>query len=603
MSRVFAGVLIALVGCHLPGAPDDGGSYDRTTVDLTAVTPTLAGGGVTIFAAAGKTYVGSKISRDGGATWEDTNTAVLMSSMQAVDESNFVVDTTAFGLGRWTMSDNMIRSANAPGPAGVFRVVPGNGTIISFNGSVNGAISRGTMANQWSTVTLTKPPASNQAFLSGVDIAASRTTIMFVSSWGVYRSTSDGQSWDLVQDVPVSPTDLLTQIVAMDDGRFIAFAGNRTGKIFDASGMPTGQVTPVFPHEVSTNSTNVHKSACLGGIIDGDMVTTDLGQTFQPLIPAGPYHVLQSACGVGDPAQLIATDVHMGQEQVGPFYTTKMTALGKFGAILPIVPSTAAAANFHLSPSGTVFANDQSWKPGDAGWSLAPLNDGTFFLRDGSLLYLTATDVMRSTDDGASYVKTSRVTMNLTFTSVVQDKSGTLYGSVMASANLQWLYTSIDLGVTWTQVVQAPVTPPAMPDPTKPYIGQPLTLLRVVDDGTLVAKAGTAIAFASDDGGVTWRGALFPSGFSYYDVTPSGLGITFEREDTEPGMTSNQGAWHLWDDHGVGFAIEQITPQMTGMPVNIGDAGGNIAVDKNNYVYLTGGGVPLVFKTDKPFSD
>ncbi|CAN5916391.1 hypothetical protein BH11MYX2_BH11MYX2_00770 [soil metagenome] len=597
MSRVFAGVLMALAACHFPGAPNEGGDYARDTVELTAITPTLAGGGAQIYAAAGKTLIGTMISRDSGVTWTGINAAIDPASIQAIDEDNFVCQTSAFGLGRWTIHDDQVVEAHAPFNGGLFRAIPTTGTIIQPQPGQN-VIARGTKTNVWTQVTLIKPPAASSSSLNVSDTATNGMTTLVTSAWGVYRSIDDGVSWELVKDAPAASTDVLAQLVALDDGRFVAFADSRVGTVFDTSGMPTGQTTPVFPNTPNTHigGSPPRRLACLGAIIDGDQVTHDLGQTFEPLVPTGTFHTLLSTCTTGEPAALIANVVRMGFEQAGPFYTTTMTELGAFGAVLPVVPATTAATNFHLLPSGTVFANDQSWKQGDATWRLAPLAASSFFLRDGSVIYFTADDVMRSTNDGTSYTATPRVTKMLTFTSIVQDAGGKLYGSTMIGGTLQWLYTSTDLGATWTQVTQ---TTPVVTTPPAPYVGQALTLMRVVDDGTLVAREGTAIAFVSSDGGVTWRGERFPSGFAYFEVTPDGVGITFELEDS----SSVQPAWHLWEDYGAGLAIEQIIPQMMGTPVNVGDAGANIALDKSGYMYMTGGGVPLVFKTDKRIGD
>src|SRR6185503_4789663 len=90
--------LCALVLC----ACSVGLDYEQRTLAFDPVSPPVPGGGSDPVAASGTTlFLGSTFTRDDGATWATPNPAIVVSFVQISDDGQMLVNTTAFGYGRW----------------------------------------------------------------------------------------------------------------------------------------------------------------------------------------------------------------------------------------------------------------------------------------------------------------------------------------------------------------------------------------------------------------------------------------------------------------------------------------------------------------------
>lgn len=539
--------------------------YEQRDLEVEPISPKKPGGGNAMYAVNGKILVGSHISKDGGETWAGIHPAIVAASAVVWSEEEIVVQTTQFGLGRWTMANDLVTSTNQPnGTGGVFGV-RSTGTIITGTSSTN--LARQPAGGTWSNVAVPPPPANPGGIPTLMSIASNANASIVLTAWGLYRSTDDGASWGFV----AQPANA-REVVALEDGRFLMFAADRSATVLDASGTPTTTVTPPWPSE----STDVRKVACMGAVIYGDKLTRDLGATWEPLVPAGTPKQLQTstyACG-GD---------YLALQVVQPSrWTLKIDTLGSLGTPYAIEPATAfsSSSSAVVQAGDTFLSGDLAWKRGDAAWSIRIMPAGTIYaLRDGSLFAPSPTAVARSTDAGLTWTTTPVTTPPPAADNFLSDSSGVLWASAgdMSSARL---WRSADQGVTWTQVFDQRVTVAnAM------TTGMAPRLVAIGADDTFVATELANGLDISRDHGATWTQNPFPAAYRLVTVTNHGNALTVGKADDTNGTV-----WHLWHDHGDGSAFAQLVPTVNGEAVDVGTDGQRARIGADDHLYLFGGG-------------
>ena len=549
MHRVFLqGALATLCACSV----DIG--FEQVDLELHAISPPQYGGGEPVRAANGTAILTqSRISKDGGASWTGIHPQVDPTGAQAWSPAQIVVNTTAFGLGRWDMATDLVTSVNAPFASGVWHTGR-SGTILIAAPSTP-VIARQPVGGAFTQIALPAPATPPSTSPNVVAIQSNAEATVLASWWGIYRSLDDGASWQRVADA--SPA--VRSIVALDDGRFLVFDAARTARVLDASGTPTQSVTPAFP----TARFSEQAVACLGGIVFGPQLTRDLGATWEPLAPevVGAIDSTSATCG----GSYLVAHVFTNPRQ----WLVKIETLGSLGAVLPVEP--ASGEGFVRAVSGTIFNGDMAWKPGEAAWSIRPLakDARTHALADGSLLVIrqdtSGPTVVRSRDDGLTWQTLEAPTAPVAADRVFSD-AGTLWASTFAGD----LWRSSDDGASWTNTAR-PSTTGALP-----------RLLGIGGDGALVATSNNTGVHVSHDRGATWTDLPLPADYQLAFITSHGSGVTFDRARVAGEGT----AWHLWRDHGLGEAYKKLMPRIGGQGVELGNIASTAVVDADSYLYF-----------------
>jgi len=550
--------------------------WERTEVVITPVSPPVPGGGEPVHVFRGNLIITSaSISTDGGVTWSRTNPQIVTSTAQVASDDVLYVNTTAFGLGRWTLSDGMVRQLTPPLARPSAFHVRRTGTLLLAEGNGQPLIARqaNLMGGAWQTAMLPLPP--NPGIVGINSFASSATVTLAATSHGVFRTLDDGLSWTHVH----TPTNIsATYVVALQDGRFLLRYPNLTTDILDTMGMPTGARGAAWP------STDLARS-CLGGLIVDGKISRDLGTTWQPVFPslvAGGYMTTTVACDANGNALAHVT----GPQNTFLF---RLDPSGVPGDIVPFgTTATPLAGDFLLAADGTVLVRGLAWKPGDATWSLRFLPEGTVHtLDDGSLLAVSATTMQRSRDAGRTWMSTAITGTAPAATRYFSDGQ-TLWASAGTQSSGSFraqLWRSDDEGATWMEAFDRTST---QPDATDTNVVAP-QLVAIARDGTFVGTSHYQALHVSRDRGRTWESLPFPRDYDLEFVTNGGAAVTLD-------MVPHP-AWTLWHDYGLGRAFREVTVKLdNGAIADIRATPPKL--DGDDHVYLLGGGA--IYRTDQP---
>jgi len=578
--------------------------YERRTIAFDVVSPATPGGGADPIVAKGSTLFTGYISRDDGVTWAQANPAIIINTAQISDDEHMIVNTTAFGWGRWNKTTDQVNTINSPTASiGAIHLRP-TGTILLQQPQTTN-VHRQTSDGAWTQAPLPVPPSgASPAQPTVSSIESTPTSAYLVSDWGIYRSTDDGASWTYVY----KPNVLVT-LLPFDDGRVAVMNQNRAiVEVLDANGAQTGTTSPQFMNGGGTGRI----FTCMGAIVFGGYYSVDLGTTFMPITPDVPniaFEVGSTVCG-GD--YLL---VHI---KTPSNWLVKISAFRQFDKLYSYTPMyETSGGNYLKLNSGTVLAGNLAWKPGESTWSIRiqPNASKIYVLGDDSLYAYSGRNVYRSTDDGVTWTTTMAPVDLPIWDNVFAETTGTMWASYSQGGqggdviSIQTkLWRSDDHGVTWMLVWdRTSMTMDAGATSTEPYAPR---LLAVASDGTFVGGAYRDGLFLSHDHGDTWTSSPFPPGYIFRYLTAKNHGVTFDDNDTPTDdvedKTDAVRSFHLWHDYGAGDAFAQVTPlvptpTMGDLPADLSSALSTLSFDQSGFVWWYGG-MPLqgVWKSREP---
>lgn len=525
--------------------------------------PQYSGGEVPFVARGNVVLTNTQITFDGGVSWRTINPAIMPSTAQMARDGEIIVNTTAFGYGRWNLETDQVNSVNQPGGLAPVHA-RATGTILAGTGT-NSVGRQGPMQSGWSMIAVPAPPGGAPGTLAVVAMASNSSITLMSSSWGIYRSMDDGASWEFVNAMSL-PQDIQPLL----DGRFLVFAADRTAVVHDAAGMPTSTITPQFPG-------NSSRFPCLGGIVVNAFpsplqITLDLGQTFTPIVDAPvPVTVAGIACD-GDHALAFVTAPNM--------WLVPVDAQRHLGRPFPFYMSAPPNGDLVRAADGTFFVGGQSWKRGDDAWNVRFLPQLPIHaLADGTLYAAQGTRVERSEDGGVTW-QTSTVAQPVPDAKhFLGERDGTMWASV-AQQNPQGVsngaattYRSDDGGLTWT-----------MAHALDGDLTRARELVAIGDDATFVAATPYGALATSHDRAASWTDLPFPMGYRLAFVTHDGGAVTIDALEDGP-------VFHLWHDYGIGEAYKRLVPEVDGVGVNIEALRDKLVLDEEDHAYFLGAGI------------
>jgi hypothetical protein len=581
--------LLVVVGCSVDV------DYERRTLAFDPVSPPAPGGGAVPIAANGTTLFTGFISRDDGVTWAQANPAVIINTAQISNDGGMLVNTTAFGWGRWDKATDQINTINSPLSAiGHIHLRRSTGTIIAQQPGTT-AIARQTSDGMWSQTTLPVPPSgASPPIPNFYDITSTADAAYLHSDWGIYRSADDGATWTYIYN----PNNATIRLLPLTDGRLAVLSSARAIiEVIDAAGAQTGITSPQFLAGGGVGT----PFACLGAIVFGDQYSTDLGQTFQKYTPDVPGITFELD---GNP--VCGGDYLLAYFRLPSPWLVKITTFGQLDHLYTYTPNyTTSTGSYTKLASGTVLAGNLAWKPGESKWSIRvlPSLPMIYALGDNSLYAVNGRQVYRSTDEGVTWTQTMAPADLPMWTDVFADADGTMWaswtnntaGNVDMAFVQSKLYRSDDHGVTWTLVWDKMGMTTDGGITTTEVAPR---LAAIASDGTFVGAAYRSGFYVSHDHGQTWRSSPFPQGFRFLMLTGNDHGVTFDENDIttdDPEVkTDSARSFHLWRDYGAGNAFAQVTPlvpttMMGDQPADLSQVQMTFSIDRNSYVWWYGG--------------
>lgn len=551
--------LFLVAACGNPASPATPRTLDFEPIGVPQYTShdVFVGGGGDIVVTA------SRISQDGGASWQPLDPQLGSPTRVAVTGQTLVSFVPALGLVRWQLGAAPAAVTGAPAYTSdrTWRVDP-SGQLFVFDPVGNHIAREG-----WSEATLPQlTPTDYSPYIQ--DLESNGQTVMTVSAWGVHRSRDGGATWELVtSDVPGAGRDLLV----LPDGRFVLFGG-MTSYVFDASGALVGTKPGVVADPGDA-------SACGdGAIVVHHQRSTDLGATWQPLIPSGDLTMIveRIACA-GDRYWMLARSDAWGYRFVSFRAGTAQLAAGNWDATpeawAPSGPPITRTAD------GTFLVAGLAWRDGDPSWSLRVLpprawaannmlfgasSDAFYASLDTGTTWHTATGTGPAPAQADAFARGADGTILVsTFTGATDDTGDHLHAEVWRSS---------DAGASWTSAYTGDATRPTGGNLT----GEVHRFVGITADGTWVATDAT-----SDDSGATWKSTHIDNDYGLAFLTPAGRLVTALPDAT-------QDVLRIFDDAGAGSLRATYKLTIAGTPVPASSLQ-SVAFDEDGYAYVAGG--------------
>jgi hypothetical protein len=561
MRRILAAAF--LVGCG--SGPSSVGTPEPLVFE-TFSPPQFTSRDVFLAARGDVVVLASRISRDGGATWEPTP---LAGAERVAIDGNVVMAFTS-SLVRYDVATRALSPVTgAPSYAGArtWRATP-SGNFVVFD-PVHNAIALET-GGTWRTLTL-PPPAPGEVDPFITDVESNGETVMAVSAWGLYWS--DGTAFTRV--LPQS-ADLGRELVVLSDGSYTLLGGSKTLR-FDARGTALGQSAGVA---VQTGDA----VACDdGAVVALGKVSHDSCTSWQPLLGGGALTltVERVSCGGGrywvlghSPAwgyRLLRFDGENG------FATGNWELAGDiaWGSNGPPIVRTA---------DGTFISAGLAWHEGDAAWSLREVPATTWVA--GPTLFGMANKVLYTSDDtGRSWRGATTTGLEGEPEAFARDPQGALYASRFSGGGVgldMWhaqVWRSTD-GASWSIAYDGVATR----EPGKDTVGEAHRFIGITAKGTWIATDAI-----SNDAGVTWTPTEFDGDKSLAFLTPAGQLVT-PRDDV----------WHVFEAGGAGELVGTWKLEAGGQPVPASDLR-SVAFDELGYAYVARGAPYVaVWRSTKP---
>lgn len=555
--RRLALLLVAACGNPAPPAAPRTLDFAPTGVPQYTSHDVFVGGGGDIVVTA------SRISQDGGATWQPLDPQLGSPTRVTVSGTTLITFAPALGLARWQLGAAPVAVTGAPTYTSdrTWRVDPA-GRLFVFD-PVNDHIAR----EGWSEAALPPPTATDdQPYIQ--DLESNGQTVMTVSAWGVHRSHDGGATWELVtRDVPGAGRDLL----ALADGRFLLFGGT-TSYLFDATGTLLGARPGVVADAGDA-------SACSdGAIVVHDQRSTDLGATWRPLIASGDLTMIveRIACA-GDRYWMLARSDAWGYRFVTFRAGAAQLAAGNWDA----TPVTWAPGGPPITRTadGTFLVAGLAWRDGDPSWSLRVLPPRAWSA--GSMVFGAAGDAFYASLDAGTTWHAAKGTgpAPAQADAFARGADGAILVSTFTGASDasgdHWhgeVWRSADAGGSWTSAYAGDAMRPADGKLT----GEVHRFVGITVDGTWVATDAV-----SHDAGATWQPTKVDNDHSAAFLTPAGRLVA-----TLP--DSAHDVWRVYEDAGAGSLIATYNLTIAGAPISASSLQ-SVAFDEDGYAYVAGG--------------
>lgn len=510
-------------------------------------------------AAAGEVVVlASRISRDGGASWEPSPFA--QAERVAIDGTTVVGYTT--GLVRYDVTTRaLVPVAGTPpyASARTWRLAPA-GRLVVFD-PIRNAIAF-EAAGGWTTAALPRHnPTEFDPYLS--DVETNGSTVMTVSAWGIHRSRDGGATFERVMPQAAS---LGRELVALADGRFVLLGGTRTLR-FDASGAPVGD-------EAGIDAGTGEALACDdGALVARGQVSRDAGASWQPLLGGGALTLVVERVGCGGGRYWV-----LGHSSAWGYRLLRYDAASGVGLA---IGNWELAGENGWSPHGpqalragdTFIAAGLAWRDGEASWSLREVPPRAWAA--GETLFGIADGKFYTSDDaGRTWRATPAAGLDGETEAFARAPDGMLYVSRFTSDSSargdEWrarVWRSRD-GAAWELVYEARKTRA----PGENSVGEAHRFVGITAEGAWIATDAI-----SHDAGATWEPTEFEGDTSLAFLTPGGQLVT-PRDDV----------WRVYEAGGTGALVGTWAIEAEGLPIPASQLRA-VAFDEAGYAYIARG--------------
>ncbi|MBA3501003.1 MAG: hypothetical protein H0T65_11545, partial [Deltaproteobacteria bacterium] len=391
----------------------------------------------------------SRLSRDGGTTWEASplaqveRVAIHGSTIAAFKSGLVRYDVTTKGL-------SQVNGAPAYASARTWRITPA-GKFIVFDPLKNAIAFEN--AGGWTTATLPQPtPTEFDPFIT--DVESNGQTVLVVSAWGLHRSTDGGATFERV--MPQAAT-MGRELVALSSAKFVLLGGTRT-MTFDASGAMIADNAGV------TVDTGDALACDDGALVAKGKVSRDAGATWQPLLGGGALTLTVERVGCGSGRYWV-----LGHSTAWGYRLLRYDSATAPGLVIGNWELSGAIAWSSSGPpivrtgDGTFVAAGLAWRDGDASWSLREVpakawaaGETMFGIADGKFY--------QSDDAGRTWRASAATGLDGEVEAFARAPDGTFHVSRFTgdstAAGDEWhaqVYRSTD-GATWTSAYDGRAT-------------------------------------------------------------------------------------------------------------------------------------------------
>lgn len=510
----------------------------------------------------------SRLSKDGGATWQ----ASPLAGVERVAIHGTTVAAYKAGLVRYDVTtQGMAQVSGAPAYASerTWRVTP-TGSFIAFDPLHNAIAFEGTSG--WTTATLPQPtPTEFDPYITDVESNGSVTLV--VSAWGVYRSTN-GTTFERV--LPQA-TSMGREIVALADAHFALLGGSSTVR-FDATGAMLGESTGIV---VETGDA----LACDdGALVAKGKVSRDGGATWQPLLGGGALTLTVERVGCGGGRYWV-----LGHSPAWGYRLLRYDAANGPGILVGNWEGDATKWSSSETPimrtgSGAFIAAGLAWNTGETSWSLREVPAKAWAA--GETLFGIADGTFYTSDDAGKTWRASAATGLDGETEAFARGADGLYvsrftGQSDANGD-EWrarVWRSTD-GAAWTSVYDGRATRTPGADIT----GEAHRFVGLNAQGAWIATDAI-----SNDAGVTWQATEYDGDKSLAFITPGGHLVT-PKDDV----------WRVFEAGGTGELVGTWDIEADGAKVPASQLR-SVAFDEAGYAYVARG-TPYVqvWRTTQP---
>ena len=501
----------------------------------------------------------SRISRDGGETWEAS--PIAQAERVAIHGTTLATYTT--NLVRYDVTTKgLVQVSGAPGytSSRTWRITP-SGRFIVFD-PLRNAIAFETAAG-WRTSSLPQHnPTEFDPYIT--DVESNGNTVLVVSAWGLHRSTDGGATFERVTP---QTSSMGRELVALADARFTLLGGTSTLR-FDASGAMVGESAGI------TVGTGDAVACDDGALVARGQVSRDGGASWQPLLGGGALTLTVERVGCGGGRYWV-----LGHSPAWGYRLVRYDAATAPGLVIGNWELAGGVAWSSEGPpilrtgDGTFIAAGLAWRDGDASWSLREVPSRTWAA--GETLFGIAGGTFYASDDaGRTWRATAATGLDGEVEALARAPEGALHVSRFTSGSVpeldEWrarVWRSVD-GSAWTLAYDGRATR----EPGKDTVGEAHRFVGITAAGTWIATDAI-----SNDAGVTWQATEFDGDRSLAFLTPGGHLVT-PRDDV----------WHVFEAGGLGSLVGTWDLEASGQPVPASQLR-SVAFDGAGYAYVARG--------------
>ena len=501
----------------------------------------------------------SRISRDGGATWETS--PIAQTERVAIHGTTLAAYTT--NLVRYDVTTKLLAQVSrtpAYASSRTWRITP-SGRFIVFD-PLRNAIAFETAAG-WTTSSLPQHnPTEFDPYVT--DVESNGTTVLVVSAWGLHRSTDGGATFERVMP---SAASMGRELVALADARFALLGGTNTLR-FDASGAIVGE-SPGF-----TVDTGDAVACDDGALVARGKVSRDGGASWQPLLGGGALTLTVERVDCGGGRYWV-----LGHSPAWGYRLLRFDAATAPGLVIGNwelageVAWSSAGPPILRTGDGTFIAAGLAWRDGDAGWSLREVPSRAWAA--GQTLFGIAEGTFYASDDaGRTWRATAATGVDGEVETLARAPDGALHVSRFTSGSVagldEWrarVWRSAD-GSAWTLAYDGRATR----EPGQNTVGEAHRFVGITSAGTWIATDAI-----SNDAGATWQATEYDGDKSLAFLTP-GAHLVTPRDDV----------WHVFEAGGLGSLVGTWDLEASGQPVPASQLR-SVAFDEAGYAYVARG--------------